>query len=346
MPLVASTTVLAYVEVMHPAEAPERFAHAARSALRTIEIETRALETLGAAFAQPVVRDAFEAAARLIAAASGRVVVTGMGKSGLVARKIAATLASTGTPAFFIHPAEASHGDLGMITVDDVVLALSWSGETSELRDIVTFCRRFSVPLIAMTSRGDSTLAQCGDLCLVLPAVQEACPNDLAPTSSTTVQAALGDALAVALIERRDFSSEDFRTFHPRGRLGAQLVTVGDLMSSGDAVPRVGCHATILEATLEMSRKRFGITAVVDDEQMLLGAFSDGDLRRSVATGGVEAPVAGFMSQKPCRVAPEMLAAEALALMNARAISQLFVCSGERLGGIVHLHDILRAGIG
>lgn len=232
-----------------------------------------------------------------------------------------------------------------MITLNDVVLALSWSGETGELSDIMTYCGRFNVPLIAMTSNSDSTLGRHADVCLTLPQVQEACPNQLAPTSSTTVQATLGDALAVALIEVRGFSSHDFHIFHPKGRLGAQLVTVGDLMSTGDAVPRVPHDATILQATLEMSRKRFGITALVRDGDALIGAFTDGDLRRSVGIAGLDAPVREHMTPMPFHLQRNRLASEALALMNSHAISQLFVCEGERLIGVLHIHDILRAGV-
>lgn len=318
---------------------------ARESAERTIAIEIRALESLAAALTQPGLGAAFDAAACLIVSARGRVVVTGMGKSGLVGRKIAATLASTGTPAFYIHPGEASHGDLGMIAADDVVLALSWSGETSELSDILTYCQRFRVQLIAITAQSESTLAKCADICLTLPAAEEACPLQLAPTSSTTMQASLGDALAVALLEVRGFSSEDFRLFHPKGKLGAQLLTVADLMSTGEAIPRVAGDATILEATLEMSLKCFGVTAVVDDKGMLIGAFTDGDLRRSLAVGSVDGSVCQSMTERPFSIAPGRFASEALALMNKHNISQLFVCRDEHLLGILHLHDILRVGL-
>jgi arabinose-5-phosphate isomerase len=329
------------MNTLPPATPPPR---ALPAALRTIRVEVEALEALFVAMDSDL-GEAFDAAARLVMDASGRVIVTGMGKSGLVGRKIAATLASTGTPAFFIHPGEASHGDLGMITGDDVVLALSWSGETGELADILEYCRRYTVPLIAVTSRPQSTLASHADLCLTLPLVQEACPNQLAPTSSTTMQATLGDALAVALIDMRGFSSEDFRIFHPKGRLGAKLLAVGDLMSTGDAVPRVRADETTLNAAVEMSQKRFGVTAVVDDQDRLIGAFTDGDLRRTLTGSGMHGPVAEHMSRQPAAITPDRLASEALAIMNSRNILQIFVCSADKLVGIVHLHDILRVGV-
>ncbi|KQM65583.1 hypothetical protein ASE75_04820 [Sphingomonas sp. Leaf17] len=318
---------------------------ATTSALRTLAIEVKALESLTGAFDDGALSAQFDAAADIIVKSTGRVIVTGMGKSGLIGRKISATFASTGTPSFFIHPGEASHGDLGMVTTDDVVIALSWSGETAELSDILTFCRRFDVPLIAITSRLDSALGKRSTVCLTLPRVQEACPNDLAPTSSTIMMLAIGDALAVALIELRGFSAADFRIFHPGGKLGAQLMTVQDMMATGDDVPRVSGNATILDATIEMTRKRFGITAVVDDAGLLIGAFTDGDLRRNVAAGTVEECVNTQMTLHPLYANPQMLASEALAIMNKHTISQLFVCDGMTLCGIIHLHDILRAGV-
>lgn len=321
-------------------------AHAATtSALRTLAIEMRALGSLSEAFDGDDLSRQFAAAADIIVQSTGRVIVTGMGKSGLIGRKISATFASTGTPSFFIHPADASHGDLGMVTADDVVIALSWSGETAELSDILTFCRRFDVPLIAITSRPDSALGKRSNVCLTLPRVQEACPNDLVPTSSTIMMLAIGDALAVALIELRGFSAADFRVFHPGGKLGAQLMTVQDLMATGSDVPRVLGNVAILDATIEMTGKRFGITAVVDDEGQLIGAFTDGDLRRSVTAGTVEGRVAAQMTLHPLHAHPQMLASEALAIMNKHTITQLFVCDGMTLCGIVHLHDILRAGV-
>ena len=318
---------------------------AAAFAVETVEIEARALEGLARVLRTTALGKAFAEVTSAIIAAKGRVIVSGMGKSGLMGRKIASTLASTGTPAFYIHPADAGHGDLGMITADDIVLVLSWSGETEELSDIVTYCRRFAVPMIAITANAASTLATKCDYNLTLPEVEEACPNRLAPTSSTTMQGALGDALAVALMKLRNFSSDDFLMFHPRGKLASKLVTVANIMATGDDVPCVGEGATILEATVEMTGKRFGSTAVVDADGRLIGAFTDGDLRRSIARDGIEGGVAEHMSLAPLKVQPGVLASEALAIMNRHSISQLFVCEGEQLAGIVHLHDALRAGV-
>lgn len=313
--------------------------------LRTIEVEAAALVALHASIGGAEQRAAFNQAVDLILHCSGRVIVTGMGKSGLIGRKIASTLSSTGTPSFYIHPADAGHGDLGMIAHNDVVMALSLSGETDELSDVVNYCRRFGVPLVAMTAAARSTLALQSRLVLLLPEVEEACPNRLAPTSSTTMQVVLGDALAVALVERRGFSISDFHRFHPKGQLGARLLTVADLMSKGDAVPQVSGAASILDAAVEMTKKRFGATAVVEADGRLVGAFTDGDLRRSLMSTGPTAGVAEHMSRTPHRVSPTLLASDALAIMNGRQILQLFVCRGDMLTGIIHLHDILAAGV-
>ncbi len=315
------------------------------SALNTVRIEQDALSTLALALRQPELRDAFLQAIAAIDATSGRLIVTGMGKSGIVARKIAATMTSTGTPSLYIHPGEASHGDLGMITPEDVVLALTWSGETTELGDIIAFCRRFGAKLIVVTSRADSSAGRAADICLALPQVREACPNQLAPTSSTTVQAVLGDALAVALIEERGFSRSDFLKFHPGGRLGAQLVTVGQLMGTNDEIPVVQADATLMDATVEMSRKRYGSTAVIDRAGNLIGAFTDGDLRRSFATNHLDEAISAHMTLNPLAVAPSMLSSDALRIMNDNAVSVLFVCEGKRLVGALHIHDVLRAGV-
>ncbi|WP_174290851.1 KpsF/GutQ family sugar-phosphate isomerase [Sphingomonas bacterium] len=315
------------------------------SALRTIEIERRALDALAQQMDGTDLGAVFTHVVELIVSTPGRIILTGMGKSGLVARKIAATLASTGTPSMFLHPSEASHGDLGVITGGDIVLALSWSGETSELADILNHCARFGIKLIGVTAGRTSTLARCSDLAMVLPQVQEACPNDLAPTSSTTIQACLGDALAVAALERRRFSSDDFRVLHPRGQLGARLVRVADIMSTGHEIPEVALNASIAEATLEMTTKRFGITAVLDKDGGLAGAFSDGDLRRSLASASINNPVKHHMSLQPFVVSADALATEALAVMNMNKISQLFVCDNDQLIGIVHVHDVLRVGV-
>jgi arabinose-5-phosphate isomerase len=315
------------------------------SALRTTQIEIEALEAFGEALRTPPLRTGFLNAVAMIADLSGRLIVTGMGKSGLVGRKIAATMSSTGTPSLFMHSSEASHGDLGMIGRDDIVMALSWSGETTELGDVINYCRRFGVKLIVATAFADSTAGRAADICMVLPRVREACPNELAPTSSTTVQAVLGDALAVALIERRGFTRSDFLTFHPGGRLGARLTTVAQLMARDADVPKVRIGATLVDATIEMSRKRHGCTAVVDDDGRLVGAFTDGDLRRSFTANHLGDDIRDHMTATPISVSPDTLTSDALRILNENAVSALFVCKDGRLVGVIHLHDILRAGV-
>jgi arabinose-5-phosphate isomerase len=320
--------------------------HQTASAVRTVEAEIEGLKTLVHALETSLeapLREAIDT----IAGARGRVVVTGMGKSGHVARKIAATLASTGTPAFYLHPGEASHGDLGMMAVGDVALALSWSGETPELRAVVHYCKRYGIPLIAVSSEGASALAGAADVALVLPKAEEACPNGLAPTTSTTMQLAFGDALAIALLEARGFSAADFRNFHPGGRLGAQLVTVADLMAKGDDVPKLPQTATLSDAIFEITRGRYGGAAVVDDKGHLVGAFTDGDLRRALPTAALSAPVADHMNRSPVFVDPHLLATEALRVMNERPrpIMLVFACERGRLVGALHMHDLLRAGV-
>ncbi len=331
---------------MPAAPKPATPADPAASAIRTVAAEIEGLRALTGALAGPLAGP-FAAAIDTLAGARGRAVVTGMGKSGHVARKIAATLASTGTPAFFLHPGEASHGDLGMVAVGDVVIALSWSGETPELRDVIHFCKRFAAPLVAVCAEADSALARAADVALVLPKAPEACPNGLAPTTSTTMQLAFGDALAIALLEARGFSAADFRNFHPGGRLGARLVTVADLMATGDDVPRLGPDATLSEAIFEITRARHGGAAVVDAEGRLVGAFTDGDLRRALPTADLDARVGDYMTRAPVSVEPRLLATEALRVMNARPrpIMLMFVCEADRLVGAVHMHDLLRAGV-
>lgn len=315
------------------------------SALKTVRIERDALDVLAQALAEPALADAFKETVAIIARTSGRLVVTGMGKSGIIGRKISATMTSTGTPSLFIHPGEASHGDLGMVTPGDIVLALTWSGETTELGDMIAYCRRFDIPLIVATSRPDSTAGKAADICLPLPHVGEACPNQLAPTSSTTLQTVLGDALAIALIEQRGFSKSDFLTLHPGGQLGAQLMTVGQLMGRDEEVPIVRLGASLMEATFEMSRKRYGSTAVVDAAGHLVGAFTDGDLRRSFATRHLDDVIEAHMSPNPLSVSPSMLAIDALRIMNDNAVTVLFICEGPRLIGALHMHDLLRASV-
>jgi arabinose-5-phosphate isomerase len=290
----------------------------------------------------------FTRAVEMLAGTTGRVVVSGMGKSGHVGTKIAATLASTGTPAFFVHPGEASHGDLGMIVPGDVVLALSNSGETAELADLVAHTRRFGIGLIAITGRAGSALAKAADVALILPPAAEACPNGLAPTTSTTMQLALGDALAVALLTRKGFTAQDFRTFHPGGKLGAQLKKVRDLMHVGDALPLAAPQTQMNRALLLMTGKGFGLVGVVDESGALVGIVTDGDLRRAMGPDLLHHTVADIMTRNPLTIAPEALAGEALRLMTERKrpITALFVVdpAGQPLG-LIHLHDLLRAGV-
>ena len=306
---------------------------------RVLEIEGRALatfaETLDAPFAEAVA---------LILTTRGRVIVSGMGKSGHVAHKIVATLASTGTPAQFVHPAEASHGDLGMVTDQDVVLVLSNSGETPELADIVAHAKRFSIPLIGIASRPESTLLKQADIAIVLPAAQEACPNGLAPTTSTTLSLALGDALAVALMEERSFSPENFRMFHPGGKLGARLRTVADLMHGVEDLPLTGADTPMSEVLITISQKGFGVAGVTDSEGALLGVITDGDLRRNM-TGLLERRAGEVATANPTTISGDELAQAALQIMNARKITTLFVTEDRRPVGILHVHDCLRAGI-
>jgi arabinose-5-phosphate isomerase len=290
--------------------------------------------------------ESFSAAIRLLADVEERVIVSGMGKSGHIARKIAATLASTGTAAFFVHPAEASHGDLGMIGPRDVVLALSNSGDTEELTDILAHTRRFRIPLIAMTSGTTSTLATAADVTLLLPSVPEACPMGLSPTSSTTMMLALGDALAVALLERKGFSHRDYHALHPGGKLGRKLLEVTDLMRRDDAVPLVPAGTRMAEAILVMTQKSVGCVGVIDARRRLIGIITDGDLRRHMSDDLLRSPVEAVMSAHPRTIRPHALAFEALGLMNALTITSLFAVDDERQPlGILHIHDCLRAGI-
>lgn len=321
---------------------PER---ATRSALSTLRIERDGLTVLaGALESGNGLADAFEAAVALIAAATGRVICTGMGKSGHIARKVAATLASTGTPAYFVHPAEASHGDLGMVQGGDVILALSWSGETAELADIITYARRFRIPLLAMTANREGALARAADACLILPSAAEACPNGLAPTTSTTMQLALGDALAIALLETRGFTAQDFRLFHPGGKLGAKLTYVRDVMHVAERLPLVPRGTPMSEAIYIMTSKGFGCVGVLEGEQ-LAGIVTDGDLRRHMRPDLMAMSVDEVMSMSPTTIAPQTLAAEALEILNSRKISAVIVVEADaRPCGIVHIHDLLRLG--
>ena len=324
---------------------PEPLADAAvASALRTLGIEAAGLDALMGAV-QTTLRAPFVETVRRIRDAQGRVIVTGLGKSGHIGRKIAATLASTGTPAFFVHAAEAGHGDLGMIARDDVVLALSWSGETLELKPVIEYTRRFRVPLVAVTSRPDSSLARAADIVLALPLAREACPHGLAPTTSTAMQLALGDALAIALLESRGFSPLDFKTFHPGGRLGANLRFVRDLMHGADAVPLMGLGQPMREAVLHMSAKGFGCVGVTDGAGRLVGIVTDGDLRRHMADDLLARPVEAVMTRAPKTISPDALASEALETINRLQITALMVVEEFRPVGIIHVHDLLRAGV-
>ncbi len=286
----------------------------------------------------------FAQAVECIAAVSGRVIVTGMGKSGHVARKIAATMASTGTPAHFVHPGEASHGDLGMITENDVVLALSNSGETAELSDIIHYCKRFSIPLIGMVRRAGSMLVEAADVALVLPETPEASLTG-APTTSTTMMMALGDAIAVALTQRRGFSKEDFSRYHPGGKLGKRFIRVGELMHGKDELPLVKDADKMQDVLLTITAKKFGCAGVVGADGKLLGIITDGDLRRHMSPDLLSQKAAEVMTKNPVVVKEALLAAEALAIMNERSITSIFVVEGGAPVGIIHIHDVLRAGV-
>jgi len=314
------------------------------SALRALKAEADGVRALAAAMRGSLGRS-FVAAVELIRAARGRVIVTGMGKSGHVGRKIAATFASTGTPAFFVHPGEASHGDLGMIAADDIIMALSWSGETVELKNLIDYSRRFRIGLIALTAEAESTLGRSADVTLVLPPAREACPHNLAPTTSSLMQLALGDALAIALLESRGFTALDFGVLHPAGRLGAQLKFVRDLMHAGAAVPLISLGARMAEAIVEMTAKGFGCVGVVAADGRLVGIITDGDLRRHMRPDLLEARVDDVMTRNPKTIRPDQLASEALEMLNAKKITALLAVEAGKPIGIVHMHDLLRAGV-
>jgi arabinose-5-phosphate isomerase len=318
---------------------------AVESALRTLDAGTSGIAALAAALRGPLGAP-FAGAVELIRQAKGRVIVTGLGKSGHIGRKVAATLASTGTPAFFVHAAEASHGDLGMITPDDVILALSWSGEQPEMKNLVNYSARFAIPMIAVTSNAESSLGSAARIVLELPKVREACPHNLAPTTSTLMQAAIGDALAIALLEGRGFTALEFANFHPGGKLGAMLKHTSDLMHTGDAVPLKPLGTKMSEAVAEMSAKGFGCVAIVDVRGHVTGIITDGDLRRHMhgRSDLMDALVDDVMTKSPKTIASNSLASEALKLMSSK-ISTLIVTEANKPVGIVHLHDLLRAGV-
>ncbi|MCZ6637277.1 MAG: KpsF/GutQ family sugar-phosphate isomerase [Alphaproteobacteria bacterium] len=310
------------------------------AARRVLQMEADAIEKAAAAL-----DERFTRALDALAGITGRVVVSGMGKSGHIAHKIAATLASTGTPAFFVHPAEASHGDLGMITRNDAVLAISNSGGTAELSDVIAHTRRFSIPLVAITANEESALAEAADIVLTLPQADEACPMGLAPTTSTTTTLALGDALAIALLERRGFTADEFQLLHPGGQLARKLLKVSDVMHHGDAMPLVMPDDSMADVLITITAKRFGCAGVADPDGQLIGIITDGDLRRHMAPGLLETKAKDIMTENPVSIPRQSLAAEALGLMNDKSITSVFVVEDGIAIGIVHIHDILHSGI-
>ena len=321
----------------------DRAQAAIASALRTLDSEGSGIDALAAALRDGL-GTSFAAAIDLIRVAQGRVIVTGMGKSGHVGHKIASTFASTGTPALFVHPAEASHGDLGMITKSDVILALSWSGETAELKNLTDYSRRHNIGLIAMTASADSTLAKAADVVLAMPQAVEACPHNLAPTTSALMQLALGDALAISLLEGHGFTAVDFGMLHPGGKLGALLKTVRDLMHSDAAVPLAPLGTAMSDAILEMSAKGFGCIGITDTRGMLVGIITDGDLRRHMRNNLLDARVDDVMTPAPKTVRPDQLISETLDILNSLKVTALFAVEAGKPVGVIHVHDLLRAG--
>lgn len=309
------------------------------SAIATIKTEIDGLNSL-----LDFLDDNYVKAVDLILNCKGRIIVSGMGKSGHIANKIAATFASTGTPSFFIHPGEASHGDLGMIAKDDVVILLSNSGETKELKDIIYYCKRFEIPIIGIIRRRESELTKTSTAALVLPAIPEANKVN-APTTSTTMMLAIGDALAVSLIDARGFNSEGFGIFHPGGKLGSNFLKVSDLMRSGKHIPMIDQDKKMPEVLLEMTSKHLGCTAVIDENQHLLGIITDGDLRRHIDDTFLSYTAREIMTENPVTTSAHTLAAEAIMIMNKKSITSLFVLEGQKIVGILHLHDCLRSGL-
>jgi arabinose-5-phosphate isomerase len=326
-----------------PSKTPDRAESVLVSALRTLELEGSGVDALAAALRDGL-GAAFSAAIDMIRATQGRVIVTGMGKSGHVGQKIASTFASTGTPALFVHPAEAGHGDLGMITKQDVILALSWSGETAELKNLTDYSQRHNIGLIAMTASPDSTLAKTADVVLTLPQAREACPHNLAPTTSALMQLALGDALAIALLESRGFTAVDFGKLHPGGKLGALLKTVRDLMHTGASVPLKPLGTAMSDAILEMTTKGFGCVGITDARGALVGIITDGDLRRHMSDDLLDQSVDDVMTRSPKTVRPDQLISETLDILNTTKVTALFVVEAGKPVGVIHVHDLLRAG--
>lgn len=315
------------------------------SALRTFDIAARGLEQTRAALTGSILGADFERAVAVIHGCKGRLIISGVGKSGHIGRKLAATFASTGTQAYFVHPTEASHGDLGMIGRDDVILALSWSGEPAEMAAILQYAKRFNVPVISITSGVDSTLAKASTVALVLPKAEEACPHGLAPTTSTMLQLVVGDALAVALLEARGFTAMDFKVFHPGGRLGAQLTHVRELMQAGDLVPTVLSGSPMEQAIAAMSRHSFGVVGIVDDGDLLIGVITDGDIRRNIHRNLLTLSADEVMTRSPKTIGPEVMAAEALEQMERNRITSLFVVEEGRVVGFLRSLELLRAGV-
>lgn len=314
-----------------------------RTARQVVTDEARALDVLADSL-----NEDFAEAVQMILQATGRIIVSGIGKSGHIGHKIAATLASTGTPAYFVHPAEASHGDLGMVSKGDVVLAISNSGEAPELANLLAFTRRFGIPLIGLSSKPESTLMTQADVHLLIPSLGEACGFGMVPSISTTLTLAMGDALAIALMKYRDFQPEDFRAFHPGGKLGARLSTVRDLMHTGAALPLVAAETPMSDALIEISQKGFGVAGVTDAQGQLQGIITDGDLRRHM-DGLLGKTTEQVMTGNPTTITPDALAEEAVAIMNDRKITSLFVVGPDAAGqaqGLLHIHDCLRVGLG
>jgi arabinose-5-phosphate isomerase len=309
-------------------------------ARRVLQLEADALHQLARSLDERFVK-----AVETILAAKGRVICTGIGKSGHVARKIAATMASTGTQAYFVHATEASHGDLGMIGQDDVVLALSRSGETKELADMLSYAKRYSIPLLGMTARADSTLGRAADILLQVPDAAEACAETNAPTTSTTLMIALGDALAVALLESRGFKADHFKVFHPGGKLGAMLRTATDVMHTSGELPLTPAGTPFIDAVKTMTAMGFGVLAVTNPDGTLAGLVTDGDLRRHLTSGKSVVTIDDVMTRAPRTVEPNALAADVLRTMNERKITQMFVVDAGKPVGLIHMHDLLKAGL-
>ena len=314
------------------------------SAARTIATEIKGLAALEKVLLGEM-SASFRKTVEILTNISGHLIVTGMGKSGHIGSKIAATFASTGTPAFFVHPGEANHGDLGMITPKDAILAMSWSGETTELKGILAYSRRFNIPLVAITSIASSTLAHEADNCLILPREEEACPHGLAPTTSTLMQLAVGDALAIAMLEARGFSPGDFKTFHPGGQLGANLTQISDLMHEGGELPLAKSGSLMSNVVEIMTNKGFGCIGIIDENDHLIGIITDGDLRRNIDKKMLNLPVDDIMSHSPKIIEPSALASTAMSILSETRVTALFVTKERKPIGLIHLHDLLRAGV-